>query len=108
MERANTFSLKLHFPPVGLSLLFLTAVAKNLETNTFKEDESVSIRGLLSNRQTSFKFLVMYVFLNGAKHSLSGLNSLTQFLFRGINFATFSKSSPFIRECRGLRFGEEL
>jgi len=49
MDRANTFYLKILFPSVDLCQLFLTAVAKNLEPNTFKEDERVCIRGLLSN-----------------------------------------------------------
>jgi hypothetical protein len=45
MDRAHAFPLKHHIPPVSLCLLFLTAVAMNLELNTFKEGERVCIRG---------------------------------------------------------------
>jgi hypothetical protein len=41
--------LKLHLLPLGLCLLFLTDVAKNLEVYTFIADERDSIRGLLFN-----------------------------------------------------------
>jgi hypothetical protein len=56
MDRANTFSMKIHLPPFGLCLLFLTAVAKNLELNTFKEDERVCISG--------FIYLFIYLFIS--------------------------------------------
>jgi hypothetical protein len=36
MDRAKTFSLKFPLPPVGLYLLLLIALAKNLEISTFK------------------------------------------------------------------------
>ena len=47
--QSKHFSLKLHLLPTGLCLLLRTVVAKNIEVNTFKEDERDSIRGLLSS-----------------------------------------------------------
>jgi len=107
--QSSCLSLKHHLPPIALYLMFLTAVAKDLELNTFKEDERVHIRGSLSNWQ-SFYFLVMYFFLKCAKHSLSlslyPMNSHIQFLFCADNFATLSKSSYFITKWCGLRLVE--
>ena len=54
MDRTHAFPFKHHLRLTGLCQLFLTAVAKNLELNTFTEDERVCIRGLLSNWQSSF------------------------------------------------------
>jgi hypothetical protein len=84
MDRNNKFSLKL--PPVSLCLLFLTAVAKNLELSKFKEILSVTKRRLFSKYQTTFKFLVVYVFLKFAKHSLSLSLSLVRILSKNFFF----------------------
>jgi len=71
-----------------------------------KEDERVCIRGKLSNCQMSFIFC--HVLLpKFAKRTLYRPNSVIHFCVE-LSFATLSKPSSLVTECRALRFGEEL
>ena len=93
-------------PPPALWLM--VTVAKNLEVSTLKEQEKECIRELMSNWQTSFRFIFMYFFLS-SQSTLPLVWILSyNFFFYGVRFATLSKPSSFTRESCTLCFGEEL
>jgi len=71
---------------------------QNLEFVTFKEDEKDCIRVLLSNWQTSFRFLVIYFFLC-LQRALTLVWILShKFFSHNFSFATLSKPSSFITD----------
>ena len=72
----------------------------------FKDSERACIRGKLSNWQL-LSYSVMYSFLS-LQSALSLVRILSYTFLCGVSFATLSKSSSLARECRALRFGEEL
>jgi hypothetical protein len=98
LDRANTISLKLLLLPSGLCLLFPSICQKSLSLYIQKDERDYI------QLTTSFRFCHV-LFIKFANHSLSGLNSVIQFLFPCI-FVTLSKPSSFIKECRALHVGE--